>query len=811
MGSGASDASRPCCACQDEINHNDVVPESKATVAAVVVGVETEVPVQLMEKQPAAPQNAEPAVGEVDTLGPAERASPQPANREDDTSPTSPPSPEVLGSPERNVEEGTESDLAQAYLDKGYAQRDRRRLVFHLLFCLIVSAPVLYLIWNMLPELLGGVLDIGEEIRKNKDRLAVVVILVTISYSAAPIPGRAAWNLVVGYVYGWIGFPILFFGSAAGLILAFIFTRCACKRICCCVREKGNSTPKTLLFLISCVAVVEESPLYMVFLLMLSPVPQTATAYVLGIKAPSLPVWKFSVATTLAGVRFAVPIYVGEKAGEMAELIEMGVEQDPASLVLLIVSLLVLVIAFAFIGRLALKKIKQAQEALVARRSTTNGDRQNGVSSDQSVSKLSQEMYIEFQKSLQGEQTSASRPRVYYCCMLSGGFGCLIFVWALILMIKFTPLFDPIDVYMVDLTMCPRIEADGALLNITGLRISYPLRVVNPNLVEVSATLSGELYNAVSRDQIGTIHETQVSIPACKKQGSFRNSDPSEVVINADASVADVSGFGVPQNINLADFFPPGAQDANCTPPAQSPSGNATPSEQRTYVSCLRTRCQDADLVALGAQGNCQIGKMFLGCDADISKLGRRSMPNGTLLSLVCPKTCNTCERRLSSMAPQRHLQASPAMVISFSLKGSAGWKIFAMKRETEFNQQRARRRSLMFNATEFIRSRVEAVQNQSNSSSRNISALMAGVQSQCTSLRLDPGAYCADSIDQLFGEEVPDAAWRCDNMQVAPKNVDDMELKKSLLLGFLMALGLSCFGGCVCFTMPQYFSCRKR
>jgi len=307
-----------------------------------------------------------------------------------------------------------QNETVRNYLEKGEDRQDRIRFFIGMAIGVLAVILVVVLLWKLLPGLTDSLLDLGREIRKDKDDLGVIslCLLISICFNCFTLPGRLAFNLVVCYVYLWWGFVFLWVGHTVGTALAFGCARVFWhrgldklnwRRCCCCFYKKDGRKSKAILFILSCLAIVEERPLQMIILLSLSAAPVTLVSYVLGSQADRLPFWKFVLGEGIGGLRLIFPTYIATKAKDMAELVATDPIENPADSLPTILSVVLTIIVAVVISRLAMKELRKAQKKLRRQGDGGSGVEEAGVGGNgtpsKSRSKLSNELYASFSAS----------------------------------------------------------------------------------------------------------------------------------------------------------------------------------------------------------------------------------------------------------------------------------------------------------------------------------------------------------------------------------------------------------------------------
>jgi len=305
-------------------------------------------------------------------------------------------------------------ELIDNYVDSGLARRDRIRMVVRVSILFFIFIIIGFIVVTFLPELMKNILKIGIEMEKEKDNPALVVasFLLVMFYAAVPAPGRAAFNLVLGYVYGWAAFLLILIPQTIGAYIAFVVARCAwpylakrggCLRRCCfcCVNRDGKPA-KMVLFIVASLAAVDDKPFQTTFLLVLSPVPTTFLAYILGAKCHKLNSINFLAAITLGGCKVIMPVYLAHQAKDMQSIIDGGTAGNRTDMIVQTISLVIAIVVFIVITSRAYFKIQEMQEQLKTR------DRSN-QQDDSAATTLAIALCNEYGESAQGQEQAKAQ------------------------------------------------------------------------------------------------------------------------------------------------------------------------------------------------------------------------------------------------------------------------------------------------------------------------------------------------------------------------------------------------------------------
>lgn len=247
--------------------------------------------------------------------------------------------------------------------------RSRRRMwILMVAVGIVIGIVTIIFVIRVLPKIFDAFDDIGDELKKQRHSLSRIVgcALISSILNVGPVPFKAAWNLVVCFVYGWGGFPLILFGHCIGGLAAFFGARLLwpfvearfLKTCCCCMHNRRGRLRRPCRFLLACVEEIETKPMQTVFLLTISPVPVSLIAYTIGAKCKRTTWWEFYIPVTLAGLKLLVPTYVGVSAEDLQSLVT-GSERDPVETAFTVGTSIVLIVVLACISRLALRRLKK--------------------------------------------------------------------------------------------------------------------------------------------------------------------------------------------------------------------------------------------------------------------------------------------------------------------------------------------------------------------------------------------------------------------------------------------------------------------
>lgn len=293
----------------------------------------------------------------------------------------SPRSGSPLAAAVGNATKGTEPPLRGLSFGPADRARSRELLLirsFGLLGILLLFAAVCF---KYAVDVLHVIIGFGREMQGRRDDADIIVVCLLVStiWSALPIPGGGLWKLLVGFVYGYLGFAFLMAGHIVGSLLAFWCARVAwrfrlaqwtgdcalCSKRC---HSREGRPNKFMLILLGSRRLVEERPFRMILLLGLAPVPWPLTSYVLGAKAEKLRTREFIVPMSLCGVKMMQNVYAGARVSDIELLLKTG--DSSLGVIVSIISVLLGLILVAMIAWFALRTVKQdvarAEEAEAA-------------------------------------------------------------------------------------------------------------------------------------------------------------------------------------------------------------------------------------------------------------------------------------------------------------------------------------------------------------------------------------------------------------------------------------------------------------
>jgi len=267
-----------------------------------------------------------------------------------------------------------ESPCAVAHKHGGSREKRDIWIILRLSAAALVLLIVVIFSIYAVPDSIMAVASGVQRLQRNRYRVTVILacLLTTMVFSAIPLPARAAWNLIVGLVYGWPGLALLVTGRCCGSLCAFCGVRQCFKRCpsiaakiargvddlgeCCMRRDVWNGLGLATL------DAIEERPLRMVFLMMLAPMPESAISAFLGAKAHFISWRCFLLAVAGSSIKLIAPVGMGSSAEDVIVLASSGHWDDPLKFTFAVVSFLGCAVSAAFIGRQAITKLKDAKK-----------------------------------------------------------------------------------------------------------------------------------------------------------------------------------------------------------------------------------------------------------------------------------------------------------------------------------------------------------------------------------------------------------------------------------------------------------------
>jgi len=197
----------------------------------------------------------------------------------------------------------------------------------------------------------------------------------------------------------------------------------------------------------------------MLFLLSLSPIPHNTVllAYIFGGKNSKVTWWQYWIPVTASGSKLFVTLYAASKADDLKEILRG--EASPVETLLTVTSVLLLIWVLVVISRAAKRRLRKISQM-----------------SDQPV--------------VIKERRPHPCRTAYYC--LSSSCGLVVFILALTILVKLTPIFEPLHTLQLPRMNCANITTSSAA-NLMQMDILLNQMEGNPNLQEAIRAVTGEV------------------------------------------------------------------------------------------------------------------------------------------------------------------------------------------------------------------------------------------------------------------------------------------------------------------------------
>jgi hypothetical protein len=544
----------------------------------------------------------------------------------------------------------------------------------------------------------------------------------------------------------------------------------------------------------------------MLFLLSLSPIPHNTDllAYIFGGKNSKVTWWQYWIPVTASGSKLFVTLYAASKADDLKEILRG--EASPVETLLTVTSVLLLIWVLVVISRAAKRRLRK-------------------------ISQMSEEPVVIKERRLHPCRTA------YYC--LSSSCGLVTFILALTILVKLTPIFEPLHTLQLPRMNCANITTSSAAnimqMDILLNQVYLPLPVVITNRSPVKVIMKvtgGDVLSGTDASKVGYITPSSVTIPSCERRlGS--SDDPVEVRHQFEATILKLSDLQITDEFALASIYPAAqalaaqmasstnagsastgaaAPGSSVTQPCEVPaSGTSDAGASATYMACLQAQCEDADIPAwTGLASSCAVAKMAMTCDGDLSILSP-DIATGTLVKIVCPQACSACpggrrlEPRRSANRPDRirklvspTLESAPLILnlqgeVESEIELLAGFKIKKKKTLNRFQRSNINI-DLQTTLTKELATQLAAGTLQEMLSK----AGGGGGVTACAEAPVQDETFCASEIDLLFGniEDVRqrDGVSLCDKLGPSREEFSEQEETKWVFALFFMIFGIGFF-----------------